>query len=398
MIYLEKLDSVTMKFKFKLFIFFQYFSIGILGPYMVMFLSEKDFSGAQIGVLLGVMPIASLVFQPLWGYLSDVINNRRYLLMISSFGVALASLGLVFFDSFVPMLLNGILFSAMIAPISAISTAIILDYLEEMGKKEEFSLIRLWGSLGFAVSSIGMAGLFLDQVLVYFGWFSAGIYLILGGISLFLPEREKPFVYSGFKGIGVVIKNTKFLIFLIASVFIGATMGICSNFQTLSLQSLGASAWLIGVIISIQALLEIPMMLVVPSLLKRLSMRCLILIGALMLPVRWLLYIFIKNPVWVIPTQIFNSIATISFLVVAIAFIDKLISPKWRATGQALYSTALWGTGGGLGIFLAGNLIERFNIWAIWPFNLVLGLIGLVLVIVALSGIGDAQGSLVKDQ
>ena len=365
---------------------------------MVMFLSEKDFSGAQIGVLLGVMPIASLVFQPLWGYLSDVINNRRYLLMISSFGVALASLGLVFFDSFVPMLLNGILFSVMIAPISAISTAIILDYLEEIDKSEEYSLIRLWGSLGFAVSSVFMGGLFLDQVLVYFGWFLVGIYLLLGGISLTLPVKGKPFVYSGFKGLDRIIKNTRFSSFLIASVFIGATIGICINFQTLSLQSLGASPWLIGVIISIQALLEIPMMLVVPSMQKRLSMRWMILIGALVLPVRWLLYIFIKNPIWIIPTQIFNSIATISFFVVAIAFIDKLISPKWRATGQALYATASWGIGAGLGVYLAGNVIERFNVWAIWPFNLLLGLIGLVLVIVAFSKFGDAQGSLVKDQ
>ena len=378
-----------MKFKFKLFIFFQYFSIGILGPYMAVFLTEKDFSSAQIGMLIGMMPIASLVFQPLWGYLSDVINNRRYLLLISSLGVALASLGLVLIESFVLMLLCLILFSAMLAPISAISTAIILDYLEEIDKLEEYSLIRLWGSLGFAVSSIMMGGLFLDQVLVYFGWFSAGIYLILGVISLFLPEKEKQFVYSRFNGLDAILKTNRFPIFLISSIFIGATMGICGNFQTLSLQSLGASSWLIGVIISIQALLEIPMMLVVPSLLKRFSMRRLILIGALVLPVRWLLYIFIKNPVWVIPTQIFNSIATISFFVVAIAFIDKLISPKWRATGQALYSTALWGIGAGLGVYLAGNVIERYDIAAIWPFNLSLGLIGLGLFYVALRGFSD---------
>ncbi len=383
-VYLPKNGRDDMKLKFKLFFFLHYFANGIMGPYMAVFLSQKTFSGAQIGLYLGVMPITSLLFQPLWSYLSDVLNKRRILLVIGSLGVGFASFGLGLAESYTVLFLCGLFFSAMFAPISPISTAIVLDYLEEKDQSDEFSLIRLWGSLGFAASSILIGGLFIDEIMIYFSTFLGGIYLLLAVISLLLPERGKPFAYLGLKGLGKILKNRDFTIFVLGSFFIGATLGICLNYQTLFLQSLTASSWLIGFIVSIQALIEIPMMMAVPYLLRRYSMRWLILIGALILPLRWLLYIFIKNPIWVIPTQLINGISTISFYVVAIVLIDKLVSPKWRATGQGLYSTIMSGLGSGLGVFLAGGILGRFGVRSIWYLNLVLGLVGLILLIYAL--------------
>jgi len=378
-----------MKLRFKLFLFFQFFYVGMIGPYLVVFLNQKNYSGGQIGLLLGTLPIGAIVFQPIWSYLSDVLNKRRILIFIGSLGLVVASLGLSFAESFIAALLWVILFSAMRAPIGSISTAIVLDYLDETGEREEYGLIRLWGSLGFAVSSILMAGLFLERILSFFPWFSGGMFLLLALLSLLLPESGHPFVYTGFDGIEVLTKNPTFTIYLLASVFIGATMGIYNNYMTLFLQSLEASSWLIGGIVSFQALVEVPMMMMVPLLLKHLSMRWLILIGALVLPLRWLLYTFIRQPAWIIPTQLINGVAVVSFFVVGVSFIDKLISPKWRATGQALYSIALMGIGSGLGVYFAGNLIEQYQIAAIWPFNLFLGLIGLVLIYVALRGFSD---------
>lgn len=370
-----------MKSRFKLFFFAEYFSIGMLGPYLALFLKSKGLSGDQIGLLLGVLPIGGIVFQPLWSFLSDILNKRRILLVLGSMGMVLASFGLGFSQTFTATFLWGILLSAMRAPISNISTALALDYLEETDERETYGFLRLWGSLGFAISSLLMAGLFLEQIQVYFTWFAAGIFFILGILGLLLPERDVPYAYSGFKGIKFLVKDVTLLLFLAASVFIGMTMGIYNNYLPFFLQSLNAQSWLIGVIVSIQAVIEIPMMLAAPFLVKRFPMRWLILVGGAVLPVRWLLFFFLEQPAWMIPLQLLHGVSVISFFVVAVSYIDQLVPSKWRATGQALYSTAMMGVGSGLGIYFAGAVIEWQGVRWIWGLSLVSGLIGLGLLI-----------------
>jgi len=370
-----------MKNRFKLFFFTQYFSIGMLGPYLALFLKGKGLTGDQIGLLLGALPIGGIVFQPLWSLLSDIFNKRRILLVIGSLGVVLASLGLGFSKTFTAAFLWGILLSAMRAPISNISTALALDYLEEKDEGNTYGFLRVWGSLGFAVSSLLMGGLFLEQLQTYFTWFAAGIFLILGGLGLLLPERDIPYAYSGFKGIRYLVKDATLLLFLAASVFIGMTMGIYNNYLTLFLQSLDTQSWMIGVVVSMQAVIEIPMMIAAPFLVKRFPMRWLILVGAAVLPVRWLLFLFLDQSAWIIPLQLLHGVSVISFFVVAVSYIDQLVPSKWRATGQALYSTAMMGVGSGLGIYFAGAIIEWQGVRWIWLLSLISGLIGLGLLI-----------------
>jgi MFS family permease len=174
------------------------------------------------------------------------------------------------------------------------------------------------------------------------------------------------------------------MIFLAGMVFIGATLLIANNFQTTFLLSINASSLLIGVIVALPALLEIPMLIITPALLKKFRLRQLIIAGAVLMPIRWGLFYMIQNPGWMIPAQLLNGVATISIDIAGVSYIDKSIPSKWRATGQGLYTTAAFAIGPGIGNFVAGNILDKFNVRAIWVFNLALGVVGLVLVFIAL--------------
>ncbi len=380
-----------MKTKYKIYFFFQYLVMGVIGPYLAVFLYEKGYSGAQIGLLLGAMPITILIFQPLWSYLSDVFNTRKRLLLFGSIGAGLAALGLGYAPSFWVAFICAVLLAAMQAPLMPISNALVLDYLEETQKPDDYSLIRLWGSLAFAVSSMLIGGLFIDQLLVYFAWLVAGMYFLQAGLSLSLSEWGIEYSHSDFKRLDFLTKNPSFAVFLLGSVFIGATINVVLNYQTLFLQFLGTSSWMVGSTIALQALIEMPMMAAVPFLLKRFSMRRIIFVGALVLPIRWFLYIFIKNPNWVLPTQILHSVAVVGFMVIGVSFIDKHISPKWRATGQGLYNAATSGIGAAIGAGLAGVIFDRFDIRAVWLLNLIFGLIGLGLLLISFKGFRKSE-------
>lgn len=368
-------------------LFFLYFScLGIYGPYLAVYLVEKGFSGVQSGLLLGSMPIAILIASPIWSYISDVLNKRKVLLLIGCVGAGLSSLALGWTDQYGVNFLWIMLMAIMSAPILPIGTAIVLDALEVKGKREGFGLVRLWGSLGFAISSLIWGSFFLDRILDYFSWCLAGIFFLLGVISLFLPEKAGDFNYTGLGGVKILGQNKRLVFYLLASVFIGASISAYNNYQTIFFQSLDASALLIGIIVSMQAFVEIPMMLFMSFFFKRFSMRFMILIGGIALFMRWVLYLIVQQAGWVIPIQFLNGISIPAFFVVGVAYIDKIVSPKWRATAQGLYNAALLGIGSAIGVYLAGMVYEWFNVRSIWILNIILGAIGLGLLGLAFWG------------
>jgi PPP family 3-phenylpropionic acid transporter len=372
-----------MKLNFKVFLFVQYFSLGIWGPYLPVYLHDKQFSEWQIGLLLGTMPIVMMISQPVWSYLSDVLRTRRSLLVISCLSSAIAWIALGLANQFLYVFLWTSLFSALWTPVNPVSTAILLETLEETGEAETYSLVRLWGSIGFAVARFLIGWLFLEQISAYLAWFTGGTYFILGGLSLLLPEKRAPLAGQTLKGRQILAGNPRLVIYLIASIFIGATLGIYNNYQALFLQFLDAEAWLLGLTVSLQAIAEVPLMLLVPLALKRFSAQAIILAGAVLLPLRWALYFFIQRPEWVAPSQLIHGLAIVSFYVVGVSYIDHLISPDWRATGQGLYGTALYGIGSALGLYLAGLALAWFDIRSVWGLSFILGVIGLGLLLFA---------------
>jgi PPP family 3-phenylpropionic acid transporter len=375
-----------VKNKFKAFYFILFLSFGIIGPYRALYLSQKGFSGTQIGLLIGIVPILSIVFQPIWGALSDLLHTRRMILIIGCLGVSLSMVGVGLGTTFTANFIYFTLFSIFITPIGPIATAFVLDYLDEIEKPDGLSMIRLWGSIGFSVSSLVLGSILMDQRLELFPWLLVGVYILLGAVSLTIPESKTDISQSDIKlrELFQLSKNTAFMIFLAGMVFIGATLLIANNFQTTFLLSINASSLLIGVIVALPALLEIPMLIITPALLKKFRLRQLIIAGAVLMPIRWGLFYMIQNPGWMIPAQLLNGVATISIDIAGVSYIDKSIPSKWRATGQGLYTTAAFAIGPGIGNFVAGNILDKFNVRAIWVFNLALGVVGLVLVFIAL--------------
>lgn len=372
-----------MKKKYITFIFIQYLSVGIMEPFFALYLFQREFTGVQISFLLGSMPIVVIAFQPLWSYLSDVLNTRKLILMLSCIGMAFSIMGVGLAVSFLGLFLFGVVYSIFRAPLGPITNAIILDYLEEGNNLNDFGLLRAWGSIAFSISSLLLGFFLLDGLQNYFPWILGIIYLLLAGMCIIFPKRGKRYSYQAFEGFRLLPENPGFTLFLIAFIFIGASLSISMNYQTIFFKSLGAASWLVGAGVSFQAIPEIPFMMLMPPLSKYISSKALILIGASVLPIRWLFYLFVKDPIWILPIQVFHSIAIVSFMVVGVAFIDSWLGHKWRATSQGLYMTSMNGVGASIGLFFAGIVIERYDVRALWGLNMILGILGLTILIMA---------------
>lgn len=102
-----------------------------------------------------------------------------------------------------------------------------------------------------------------------------------------------------------------------------------------------------------------------PALFKRYSMQVLIFAGAAALFLRWFIYLLTQQAGWLVPTQILNGLGTPAFSVIGAAYVDQIVNPKWRATGQGLYNAIMFGIGSSMGVFLAGRAYDLFSLRSI---------------------------------
>lgn len=104
-----------------------------------------------------------------------------------------------------------------------------------------------------------------------------------------------------------------------------------------------------------------------------------LLFGMAMLVLRWFLYIFITEPLLVLPTQILHSIGITSLLIVGVLYMDRQLEPKWRTSAQSLYTASFAGIGPAVGLYFAGNLYSSYGIQSVWIFSTVVGLVGTII-------------------
>jgi PPP family 3-phenylpropionic acid transporter len=129
-------------------------AFGAIMPFLPLLFDARGLTPTQISHVMLLGPISSMLVPPLWGLLADALRARVVLLRVASLGGA-ASLMLLCFDwkvagSFLAMSII-YFFRAAIAPLADTAAAAML------GGGGRFSLIRAWGSLGFALFS-GIGG------------------------------------------------------------------------------------------------------------------------------------------------------------------------------------------------------------------------------------------------
>lgn len=371
----------AVRFRFKLVYGLFFAALGVFYPYLALYLQTVGLSGGQIGVILGMMPLLSFLVQPFWGVLSDVYGLRRSALATACFGVAVSSLGYRFTDSFPLLIALTAGLAVMRSPIAPLTDALALEYLERHARREDFGSVRLWGSIGFAVSSLLTGALVIGDHIRYIVPTYSLIMATMGALTLTLPNATMTTTMTWVEGAALLRRTPALSKFFLGILLVGATVGVVHQYQIVYLKDINAPGWVSGVAFSLSALGEVPLMGNASRLITRWGLRLVVIAGIAVLPVRWLLYTVITEPTLVIPTQLLHSAAMLSLLVGGVLYVDAQLSREWRATGQALYQATLQGLGSSIGIFAAGLIYGYAGIVPVWWACAGAGLAGLLVII-----------------
>lgn len=337
------------------FYFFYFAFVGIMSPYWGLYLKSLGFASAQIAILISLSMIMRMFAPGLWGWLADRRGRRVDIVQLSALLALLTFLG-VFIDSsftwlFVVLALMSFFWSASLPLVEALT----LSHLREAS--HHYGRVRLWGSVGFIVTVIGV-GYWLDYYPTdTVPWFVLASLAGLLLLSRHIPEAEVlPHPHDD-SSIWRLVRQPHVLALLGACFLMSAAHGPYYTFYSIYLVDHGYSKSHVGWLWAVGVLSEILVFLWSPLLFRRFSPARVLLATLLLATLRFLLIAWgVALPLLVVFAQLLHAATFGAYHAAAVALVHRYFSGRHQAKGQALYSSVAFGAGGTLGGLASGYM------------------------------------------
>ncbi len=343
-------------------------------------LSKLGFSGIQIGALNAVFISTSAFVVPFWGMIADRRGSNRTLLLLTAFTAVI-----VFFMSyatvFYGILTLVFLISLFQQPMGAVVDGMTLGLVRSRPELS-YGKFRLWGSAGYAITSITVGFFAMKNTEIIFS-IAAILFSIIFLINL-ITLPPKPLTgrsLVNFNSLMVFMKNKVVISFFFLMLFYGISISPLHQFINLYYIEIGASNKLIGTAFAIQAGFEIPFFLFGIKLVKRTNPEFVILLAMVVSILRMVLYGFISTPEIAIIIGVLHGFTISFFLVGAVQYVQSHTPPELSTTGQSMIWAFHFGAGLTFGYLIVGFLKDLVGMQKTMHIEAVFGVIILLITI-----------------
>jgi len=335
---------------------------GFIFPFISLFYKQQGLTGTEMGWLGTIGSLVSLVSAPLLGRLSDNISNPRRLLQFCLFGSGLLIALLSQQTSFLWMAAIVGLEAFIGAPVYPLSDAQALTITNE---KDGYGSIRLWGSLGWAITAftggwmVERAGL----VTVFIG------YAALYGLCVLLlqwiitpstrPAKDDAPRPSLKTLISSLVSDRALIGLALALAVLWLTENGRQRFETIYMREFGASDQLIGWAFTYPALMEIPLMLWADRLVRKFSAGRLLAIGILLEALSGLVVVIFPSLTSLLFMRAASGLYYSFYAIASVAYTVERAPASQAATVLSLYFVTLGGVIALLASPLSGLIFDR---------------------------------------
>ncbi|HLQ84398.1 MAG TPA: MFS transporter [Pseudogracilibacillus sp.] len=347
--------------KLKMLIFLFHVTNTIIISFLPLYLKFKGLSGTEIGWVLAVGPLASIISQPFWGYLSDKYKTVKWVLIMTIIGMLIFSILFFQMNQLIFILIFGAFFYFFSSPVGALGDSLAQRQADLLNIS--FGSIRTWGSIGFALSS-----LIIGQLLNIYGVeFMRWPYLVFGTILLVIAfkiddvksnESDQTININDLKKL---FTNRKFIYFLIIMMFITITHRANDSFIGLFITSLGGSESLVGVGWFIALVSEALIFAFAYKWFKKDKALFFIILASLLYTLRWVLFAFSTDPIHVLLGQLLHGLTFGIFYLSSLDYITRIIPNTLKSSGHLIFYSVFFGVSGIIGSVGGGFLIDHFS-------------------------------------
>lgn len=351
------------------FFYFAYFSLlGATVPFLPLFFDHLGFTSVQIGELLAI-PMLMRCFAPnLWGWLGDKTGKRLQIVRIGAV-LTLLCFSIIFLgDSYAWLALvmagHAFFWHAVLPQFEVIT----LGHLREQAAR--YSQVRLWGSIGFIITVIGLGWLFERISIAWYPYLVVGVMLAIIFGSWLVPDSAPATDGNEHHGsFWARLKQPALLVFFAGSMLMQFSHGPYYSFISLYLEQLGYARSVVGWIWALGVVAEVLLFIVMAKVLARFSVRQVLITSLLLASLRWLVLGQLAD-VWpvLLLAQLLHAATFGSFHAASIHFIRHNFGANQQSQAQAFNAT-VWGIGGAAGAWYSGHAWESLGPG--WTFGLV---------------------------
>ena len=319
--------------------FLSFSAVGMIAPYINLYLTKLEFSGVLIGTLASIGAILSLVLTPLLNQIADRLMLHRRLLMLYLGGFALANI--IFATSRVQILVifAVLLIKITVSPSMTLGMQLTMSQLISRGKAI-LGQIRSFAALGFAAASL-LAG----QLFLLGGYpllFGAGAVFALFSIQMSTIFPARPKHKAKRSEASKQPRNRGFYVLVASQFFL--MMGIHNGFYFMFIhfsQNLGVATAEIGLWAALLGAVEIPFFVMMDTILPKVRTRTAYLAGIIGIAV----FTFLLGAVQTLPALalliLFRGIVWPGFHLSSYTLVSQISHPHNAATNQAILQVTM---------------------------------------------------------
>lgn len=335
--------------------YFLYFGqLGVLTPYLGIFLDGRGFSSVDIGKLLAIITLARIVGPTLWANLSDKSGDGVGVLRLGCGLTVLSFVAVFWVDGFwLLTLVFGLMmmfWTAVLPQLEVITMQCVAN------RKGGYGNVRLWGSIGFIVLTVGLGkalDVFSSEAPVYASMMVLSL-LFVSSLFIKQPARAED-VESHQTPILPLLFRKPFVIFIFSASMLQMSFGAYYGFFALYLRDLGYSGQETGLFIALGVLAEVGIFLIARRLISRFGVKTLLFTCLLLTSLRWyMLADYAHVALWVFVSQLVHALSFGLNHSASVHFIYQYFPAHCQSRGQAIYISVAFGIGGAIGNYIAG--------------------------------------------
>ncbi|MBN1921028.1 MAG: MFS transporter [Anaerolineae bacterium] len=334
-------------------------AMALCSPYLNVYYSQLGFTGFQIGLLGALMPLMRLTAAPSASALADRRGWKKPILTL-----ALIASGIFLFFLRIPQSFALILpIVGLMAVAQSIVTPIADGLVARMAVRYhvDYGKLRVWGSLGFAVSALATGALW--QRLGYDAMFIVGALALVPVAFAAQGLQEDRIVHEESRlPLSYLFRDQGLIALFIANFLIGAGEGLYITFSGVYMDVLGGAKWMIGGLFGLSALVELPAMQYAGALTRRIGKPLTLVISYALMAAAFLGYSVSRTPLVLLFYAMLKGVGFGLYFPTTVSLSDERAPARWSSTVQSLLMALSWGLAPLLTTPLAGWLSDTLGL------------------------------------
>ncbi|MDN5277832.1 MAG: transporter, family, 3-phenylpropionic acid transporter [Clostridiales bacterium] len=329
----------------------------------VVLLREKGYKNTVIGTIMFVVAFSNIFAKPFWGVVSDRIRSVKKVYIFCMAISAVIYLLLPLTGSPLQTGLTLLVFNFFCSPLDPLLNSWIVHGTSN-NKDMSYGAIRLWGSIGYAIMTYAYGKLinYRSVNIVFPAYFIMAVLTII--LSIRIKDEEAAVQQITLKEMkfGKLFTNYYYVTFVLYAFFINIAIASSSTFLPNLVEHLRGSKEQLGMMFSIRALCEIPILFFGRQLIRIFGPVKLTIFAGVLYISQQFAYLMAINPLQVILGHIIGGPAYSLFLLGMIHYVHILAPDELKATAQTFTSAFSMGLGSMVGNYLGGILVDYLGL------------------------------------